>query len=140
MHVAVGPNADIGGSNMRYAAFLVIAISATSNAEDPFSCVDPDAANAFLGNSYQGRGEYSTSLPDGFAMLNVPASLLLVGSQIFNSVTTVVYKTNLGVKSALDVAINELTESGWAERTGQHRREARGFQTGSRPMATTRLK
>ena len=121
---------------MRCAILLTLAISAMSFAEDPFSCVDPNVADAFLGNSYQGRGEYSTSIPDEFAALKVPASSSLVGSQVTDLMTTVIYKTSMGVERALDAAISDMTESGWTENAEQHRRVPRGFQTSSRPMAT----
>jgi hypothetical protein len=54
---------------MRCASDLIFAISAASYAEDLFSCVDSDVADAFLGDSYRGRGEYSTSIPDGITSL-----------------------------------------------------------------------
>jgi hypothetical protein len=114
----------------------MLAISAASYAEDPFSCVDPDVADAFLGGSYRGRGDYSTSIPAGFAALNVPTSLSLVGSQIVDSKTTVVYKTSMDPEPAVDAAVGAMAESGWAENAEQYRRVSRGFQTGSRPMAT----
>jgi len=113
----------------------MLAISAASYAEDPFSCVDPDVADAFLGNSYQGRGEYSTSIPDGIAALNVPAGLSLVGSHTVDSRTTVVFKTRLGAERALDAVSSKMAESGWAENAERYRGVSGGFQTRSRPMA-----
>ncbi len=121
---------------MRSVSLLILAISAASYAEDPFSCVDPDVADAFLGNSYQGRGEYSTSIPGGFATLNVPGGLSLVGSQIVDSMATVVYKASMDPEPALDTAVGAMAQSGWAESKEQRRRVPRGFQTSSRPMAT----
>jgi len=121
---------------MRCASLLILAISAASYAEDPFSCVDSDAADAFLGDSYRGRGEYSTSIPDGFATLNVPAGLSLVGSKIVDSMTTVVYKTSMGAEPAIDAAVVAMGKSGWSENAERPRRVSRGFQTSSRPMAT----
>jgi len=121
---------------MRRATLLMLVISTVSFAEDPFSCVDSDVTDAFLGDSYRGRGEYSTSMPDGFAALTVPAGLSLVGSQVMDSMTTVVYKTSMSAERALDAAIGDMAESGWTENADQHRRVLRGFQTSSRPMAT----
>jgi len=122
---------------MRCACLLMLAISAASYADDPFSCVDPDVADAFLGNLYQGPGVYSTAIPDGFATLNVPVGLSLVGSQIADSTTTVVYKTSMGADRAFDAATGEMAESGWIENPQPHWRAPRGgFQTSSRPMAT----
>ena len=121
---------------MRCISLLILAISTASYAEDPFSCVNPDVADAFLGNSYQGRGVYSTLVPDGFTDLNVPVGLSLVGSQTAESKTTVVYKASMGAEPALGAAVDALSQSGWAENTEQRRRVPRGFQTSSRPMAT----
>lgn len=121
---------------MRCVSLLMLAISAASYAEDPFSCVDPDVADAFLGNSYQERGEYSTSIPAGFATLNVPGGLSLVGSQIVDSMTTVVYKAGMDAEPALDAAVGAMAQSGWVENEKQYRPVSRGFQTSSRPMAT----
>ena len=121
---------------MKYAGLLMVAISTVSYAEDPFSCVDADVADAFLGHTYFGRGAYSTSIPDGFASLNAPAGFSLVGSEVLKSMTTVVYKTSLPAEAALDAAVDAAAESGWAESTVQHRSPRGGFQTVSRPLAT----
>ena len=104
-----------GGLEMRCVSLLMLAASAASYAEDPFSCVDPDVADAFLGNSYQGQGKYSTSIPGGFATLNVPGGLSLVGSKIADSMTTVVYKASMDPGPALDAAVGAMAQSGWAE-------------------------
>lgn len=121
---------------MRCISLLMLAASAASYAEDPFSCVDPDVADAFLGNSYQGQGEYSTSIPDGFATLNVPGGLSLVGSKIADSMTTVVYKASMDPEPAFGAAVGAMAQSGWVENKEQQWRVPRGFQTSSRPMAT----
>jgi hypothetical protein len=121
---------------MRYVSLLMLAISAASYAEDPFACVDPDVADAFLGNSYQERGEYSTSIPDDFVPLDVPGGLSLVGSQIVDSMTTVVYKTKMDAGAALDAAVGAMAKSGWVENEERQWGVSGGFQTSSMPMAT----
>lgn len=121
---------------MRYAFLLLLPIASASFAEDPFSCVDPDVTDAFLGNPYQGRGEYSTSIPDGFAALNVPSDLSLVGSKTVDSMTTVVYKAGMDAEPALDAAVGAMAKAGWSENAQQHRRVSGGFQIGTRPTAT----
>jgi len=114
---------------------LILLLSGASYADDPFACVDPDFTDAFLGYSYQGRPEYSTSLPDGFVRLNTPAGLLLVGSQISGPMTKIVYKTGMDAEPALTAAVSALADSGWIENT-DHQRPARGgFQSGSRATA-----
>ena len=120
---------------MRQACFLILAIAHSAYADDPFSCVDPVVADAFLGDSYRGRGEYSTSIPEGFAALNVPSGLSLVGSQTGNSMTTVVYRANMGADESLDAAVAAMANAGWTENEQQHRGVTGGFQTGSRPKA-----
>ncbi len=90
---------------MRYAYVLTLTFSTVSFADDPFSCVDPDVADAFLGNTFQGASQYSTLIPDGFTTLNVPAGSSLVGSRVSNSITTVVYKTSMDAATALNAAV-----------------------------------
>ena len=80
---------------MKRIALLILAAPIISHADDPFACVDPDVARAFLGNWYQGRPQYSTSIPDDFFDLAVPASLSLVGSEATGALTTVVYTTRI---------------------------------------------
>jgi hypothetical protein len=121
---------------MRYISLMMLAISAASYAEDPFSCVDPDVADAFLGNSYQERGEYSTTIPGGFVPLVVPGGLSLVGSQTAGSMTTVVYKTKMDAEPALHAAVGAMAQSGWVENEARQWGVSGGFQTSSRPMVT----
>lgn len=118
---------------MRRAILLILLVSGVSNADDPFACVAPDVADAFLGNWYQGRPEYSTSVPDGFTHFDVPAQMSLVGSQISGPMTTVVYKTSMDADLALSSAVTALSKSGWVAHVDQHRSGMRGFQTRSRP-------
>jgi len=120
---------------MRFAFLLMLAISAASYAEDPFSCVDSDVTEAFLGNSYLERAAYSTSIPDGFLPLNVPGGLSLVGSKLSDSTTTVVYRATMEAESAFDAAVEAMARSGWAENRGQGLGMMGGFQTIPRPVA-----
>lgn len=119
---------------MRYALLVTLAISAASFAEDPFACVDPDVADAFVGHSYFGRAEYSTSIPAGFTRLTVPAGSSLVGSQSTDSMTTVVYKSGMSTERALGAAIEALAESGWTEAALLHRGSG-GFRGSAEPAS-----
>ncbi len=121
---------------MRYAFLLVIAITHPAYAEDPFSCVNPDVADAFLGNSHQGRGEYSTSIPARFAAVSVPTGLSLVGSLTDDLMTTVVYKGPMKTDAAIDAVVVEMAKAGWTEDEQQHWPGNGGFQTRPRSMAT----
>lgn len=119
---------------MRQTYFLILAIAQSAYAADPFACVDSDVADAFLGDPYRGRGEYSTSIPDGFANLIVPPGLSLVGSQTIDSMTTVVYKAKRDSDSALNAAVAAMAKAGWSEAAQQYPGATGGFQTGSQPM------
>ncbi len=120
---------------MRNAYFLILAIAPSAYAEDPFSCVDPDVADAFLGGLYRQSGEYSTAIPDGFATMNVAAGLSLIGSHTTNSMTSVVYKSDMGKQLAFDAAVSAMADDGWTELEQQHRAVTGGFQSGPQPTA-----
>ena len=124
---------------MRSAYLLILAIANAAYADDPFACVNPDVADAFLGDPYRGRGEYSTAVPDGFVDLSPPAGSSLVGSQTVNSMTTVIFKANMERDRALSAAVDAMARSGWAEYEQQHRGMTGGFQTNTRPISATVL-
>ncbi|MEL7022587.1 MAG: hypothetical protein AAGL69_02505 [Pseudomonadota bacterium] len=124
---------------MRSVVLLILAITNAANADNPFACVDSDVADAFLGDPYRGRGDYSTAIPDGFANLNVPAGSLLVGSQTLDSMTTVIFKTKVGRDRALSLAVDAMAQSGWAEYEQQHWSMSGGFQTSTRPISAAVL-
>ena len=124
---------------MKSAYFLVLAIASSAYADDPFACVDPDVADAFLGDPYRGRGEYSTTVPDEFVELNLPPGSSLIGSQAVNSMRTVVFKSNAERDRALSAAVDAMARSGWAEYERQHLGMAGGFQTNTRPISATVL-
>ncbi|MDJ0748700.1 MAG: hypothetical protein QNJ11_04400 [Woeseiaceae bacterium] len=112
---------------------MILAIANSAHADDPFACVDADVADAFLGDLYSGRGEYSTTVPDGFVDLSVPPGLTLVGSRTTDSTMSVVFKASMGTDRALNAAADAMARSGWAESEQQSRRVRRGFQTSSSP-------
>ena len=119
---------------MKWTILLAAIVTSASFAKDPFSCVDPDFAEAFLGNSPYGRALHSTSIPDTFPVFDVPGGFELVGSKTINSSSTVVYRTRMGAQSALDGATKTMNRDGWAQSsTQQHRR--RGFSARSTPSS-----
>lgn len=120
---------------MRLAYLSILAVAHSAYADDPFACVDPDVARAFLGDPYRERGEYSTAIPDDFIDLDLPAGFSLIGSQIFESTTTVIFKSNMGRDRALGSALDAMTGSGWAENEQRHWGVTSGFQTSNRPTA-----
>ena len=120
---------------MRLAYFLILAIAPSVSAENPFACVNPNVADAFLGDAYGGRGTYSTSVPDGFPALIVPPGWSLIGSQTMSLSTSVVYKANQDKDSALRDAVAAMTGAGWSENSQHYRWMAGGFQTTSHPVS-----
>jgi hypothetical protein len=94
---------------------LFLAVSTASLADDPIACVDPEFADAFLGGWSRDPHTYSTSVPDNFPNLNVPDRFTLVGSQVTDSYSSVVYKTEIGTEAALLGAIRTMTDAGWTK-------------------------
>lgn len=121
---------------MNRSILLVLLVSTSSFADDPFACVDPDVANAFLGQWQRDLPSYSTSIPDEFVRFNAPASLTLVGSQIEGNMTTVVFRTNLDVEDALLASAATMVDAGWAEKIDERATARRGFQTVQRSTAS----
>ncbi len=103
---------------------LALVASTPSLADDPFACVDPYVAKAFLGGLYPSPPTtYSTSVPDNFPELNVPILLTLVGSQVAfphfpveARHISVVYKTELSTDAAFSSAVSAMSEAGWTEK------------------------
>jgi len=118
---------------MKYASLCMLAMTSASFAGDPFSCVDPDVADAFIGNSYQGRAEYSTAVPADFVTLSVPADFSLVGSKTDGAISTVVYKSGTDSKLALSLAVDSLATIGWTESSQESGGVLGGFQASSLP-------
>lgn len=113
---------------MRSSLLLILAIASTAHADDPFACVDPDVATAFLGGSVRDRGEYSTALPSGFVEISPPAGSSLIGSHATNLMTTVVYKTDADADRTLTAATNAMAKHGWVGAGRLHRGATGGFQ------------
>ena len=124
---------------MRLAFFLILAMASAAYADDPFACVDPDVTAAFLGDSYRGRGEYSTKIPGGFVDLNLPAGFSHVGSQTFDAMSTVVYEADMEKNRAFTAALDAMTDKGWTEAHRQRLGVMGGFQSRSRATAATVL-
>ncbi len=122
---------------MNRLVLLTLAVSTASFADDPFACVDPDVADAFLGGWYQSPPTYSTSLPDNFAELNVPARFTLVGSQVGDSHMSVVYKTEMNTEGALSSAVSAMTDAGWTKMEDHGMSARGGFQTTTRPKSAS---
>lgn len=121
---------------MHRCILLIFFVSTSVVAEDPFSCVDPDVANAFLGSWQQDVPSYSTSIPEGFVEVDVPANLSFVGSQIEESTVTAVYKTDLNTEDAMSVSAGVMMDAGWTEKADEFAGMRRGFQPLQRRMSS----
>ena len=102
----------------------------TAIADDPFACVDPEFAAAFLGTGYQQRPEFSTELPDAFEGLPVPDTFELVGSETNSFSLRAVYKTSESATDALGVVLDLLVTDGWRNLANVMAMQSRGFQSG----------
>ena len=102
-------------------------------AEDPFACVDPEFAAAFLGTGYQNRPNYSTELPDAFDDLRVPDSLKLVGSETNDFSLRAIYKTAENASGVLSNVVDLLTGDGWRDLESIMAMHTRAFQSGINP-------
>jgi len=116
---------------MKRACFLILAMAHTAYADDPFACVAPDVAAAFLGNDFRGKSSYSTSVPEDFMELRVPSELSLIGSRTFALGARVVYKTDMPKRRAFETAVDAMLAAGWSE----DERQRRGMRGGFRPSA-----
>lgn len=98
---------------MKRIALLYLILPAAAFGDDPFACVDPDFADAFLGNAYFGRPTYSTTLPTALNELRVPDSFSLIGSEISNHGVRVIYKTDESAETALSAAVEQIAGDEW---------------------------
>lgn len=109
---------------------LILPIAAI--ADDPFACVDPDVAAAFLENVYQNPPAYSTEIPAAFDGVHVPFDFEAIGSESNRHALRAVYKATVDPDEAIERVVGNLTEDGWQSFAGLAYR-ARGFQSQSTP-------
>lgn len=121
---------------MKRFALILFVIPISAFAEDPFSCVDPDIADAFLGHWNQGRPTYSSSVPADFLNTELPTNLELIGSSVSGSMTTVVYKSKANPDEALASTMEVLKNAGWKDLSESHYQRRGGFQVGPKPVST----
>ena len=115
---------------MKRLFFVWLIFSDATLAADPFACVDPEFATAFLGTGYQNRPVYSTELPSAFDGLPVPSTLELIGSSTNNFSLRAVYKTTEDSAVALGDAHDLLLNNGWRNLANIMAMHSRGFQSG----------
>ena len=117
-------------------ALILFVIPISAFAEDPFACVDPDVADAFLGRWNQARPTYSSSVPAAFLNTELPANLELIGSSVSGSMTIVVYKSNTNPDKAVASTMEALKNAGWKNLSESHYQRRGGFQVGPKPVST----
>lgn len=121
---------------MRRLSFVLFVAPASALAADPFACVDPDAAEAFLGNWYQEPSTYSTTIPAEFPDAVLPAPFELIGSSTSETTTFVVYKSETDTREALAEAEAALEPAGWLDRSEFNTAQYGGFQVREKAVGT----
>lgn len=117
---------------MHRSILLLLLVSTSVVAEDPFSCVDRDVANAWQ----QHVPSYSTSIPEAFVEVDLPANLSFAGSQIEESTVTAVFRTDLDTEDAMAASAGGLIDAGWTENADEFAGMRRGFQSAQRRMSS----
>ncbi len=121
---------------MQRALLLLLIAPGAAVASDPFACVDPDVASAFLGHWHQGEAEYSTEFPTDFVPLDVPEEFSLLGSQRTEKSTTVAFRANMDADSAFEASTDKLAGLGWTASPNLPGSTRSGFQHGPTPSST----
>lgn len=118
-------------------ALILFVLPMTAVANDPFACVDPDIADAFLGYWHESRPQYSTSVPADFFDTKLPATFELVGSKSSDSNVTVVYKSRQSAEAALASSMKAMEDAGWKDFTLSYRASLGGFRSQSVPTSAS---
>lgn len=118
---------------MKRITLFCLMLPAAAFGDDPFACVDPDFADAFLGNAYFGRPTYSTDVPAAFTGLQVPESFSLIGSEISSHTVRVIYKTDASAEAAVSAAVDRIAGSEWRNLSDLMQMPRGGFQTRAIP-------
>jgi hypothetical protein len=89
--------------------------------------VDPEVLEVFH-REYQSGSEYSTSVPAGFANINVPRGFEIIGSQQHRTSSEVVYKTRSNHEQAARSAVSAMVDAGWIQAFPRLQGFKNGFQ------------
>ena len=103
-------------------------------ASDPLECVDPEFVRAFLSGRSSTPILYSTEVPDHFEIREIPSDMKLIGSRKEEYTTTVIYRTDQGVRDAYSGLEDALSEQGWEDITYERTPSRRGFQSADQFM------
>jgi len=118
---------------MKRITLICLILPTTAFGDDPFACVDPEFADAFLGTAYFGRPTFSTALPAAFTELRVPDSFSLLGSEINNHSVRVIYKTVESAEAAVSGAVDQLAGDEWRNLSDVMPMPRGGFQNRAIP-------
>lgn len=113
---------------MYRSAFLLLLAPTLSIASDPLECVDPEFVRAFFAGRSSTPVSYSTEVPEHFEVRELPSDMKLVGSRNEKYATTVIFRTNQGVRDAYSELADILSEQGWEDITYERTPSRRGFR------------
>jgi len=114
---------------MYRSAFLLLLAPTLVFATGPLECVDPEFVRAFLSGTNSSPVSYSTEVPDNFEVRELPSEMKLVGSRNEKYATTVIFRTEQGVRDAYSGLADILSEQGWEDITYDRTPSRRGFQS-----------
>lgn len=119
---------EYGRPKMYQSAFLLLLAPTVVIASDPLECVDPEFVRAFLSGSSSSPVSYSTEVPEHFEVRELPSDMKLVGSRNEKYATTVILRTDQGVRHAYSRLADFLSKQGWEDITYDRSPSRRGFQ------------
>ncbi len=114
---------------MYRSAFLLFLAPTLVIASDPLECLDPEFVRAFLSGSSSSPVSYSTEVPEHFEVRELPSDMKLVGSRNEKYATTVIFRTDQGVRDAYSELADILSKQGWEDITYDRSPSRRGFQS-----------
>ena len=97
---------------MYRSAFLLLLAPTLGIASDPLECVDPAFVRAFFSGRSSTPVSYSTEMPEHFEARELPSDMKLVGSRKEKYTTTMIFRTNQGVRDAYSGLADVLSEQG----------------------------
>lgn len=110
-------------------AFLLFLAPTLVIASDPLECLDPEFVRAFFSGSSSSPVSYSTEVPERFEVRELPSDMKLVGSRNKKYATTVIFRTDQGVRDAYSGLADILSKQGWEDITYDRTPSRRGFQS-----------
>lgn len=113
---------------MYRSALLLLLAPTLVIASDPLDCLDPEFVRAFFSGTGSSPVSYSTDVPEHFEVRELPPDMKLVGSRNKKYATTVIFRTDQGVREAYSGLADILSKQGWEDITYDRAPSRRGFQ------------